>query len=105
MADLKLRNQLEAMLRDGLATEWQDRGDTSEAVNHIVARLQQVPAGNHADLLRIGGFTLQPPPTAEDDIAQTCETCMYYKTHDEFCELPELMLPVKAAWSCRLWRI
>ena len=39
------------------------------------------------------------------DIEQACETCMYYKVHRRYCELPELELPVEPEWSCRLWRI
>jgi hypothetical protein len=64
----------------------------------------QVEAGD--DLvakLVIAGFT---DHTIEvEDMQQPCETCMYYKVHARFCDLPELQLPVEPEWSCRLWRI
>jgi hypothetical protein len=36
---------------------------------------------------------------------QRCMECMYYLVHREWCDLPELAVPVKADWWCRLWRI
>jgi len=53
--------------------------------------------------LVIGGFT--DHTISADGMEQPCETCMYYLIHRKFCNLPELMLPVEADWSCRLWRI
>ena len=100
-----LRAQLEDMLRDGLQTEWRERAATSELVNDVVGRLREVPAGDHAGRMRIAGFTMLPYAVEGEDIAQACETCMYYAIHRHFCELPELMLPVKPQWSCRLWRV
>ena len=99
----ELRNSLAHLLRDGLETEWQERAYTSEAVNAIVARLQDLSSDDAAGKIRIAGFTLQP--YVGDEISQACEICMYYLKHGQFCELPELRLPVKPEWSCRLWRI
>ena len=105
--DAALRDQLFALLREGLQTEWRERADSSDAVQRIVARLAAAdPVGDHAALMRIAGFTLTPYLSADaDDIAQACETGMYYAQHRQFCELPELRLPVRPEWSCRLWRI
>lgn len=63
---------------------------------------QQLPAK-----LAFAGFTLEPYVSDEDgeEFVQACQTCMYYELHRQFCALPELMLPVKPEWSCRLWRI
>lgn len=36
---------------------------------------------------------------------QRCRECMYYLVHREWCDLPELAVPVDADWWCRLWRI
>lgn len=36
---------------------------------------------------------------------QRCMECMYYLVHREWCDLPELAVPVDADWWCRLWRI
>jgi hypothetical protein len=104
--DTTLRDALEAALRCGLPTEWRDRADHSEAVSHTIARLAAVAPGDHAALLRIAGFTPIPyvPPDPVGP-AQACETCMYYARHRQFCDLPELRLPVRPDWSCRLWRI
>jgi hypothetical protein len=63
-----------------------------------------VEAGNDLEKkLVIAGFTDHTIET--EDMPQPCETCMYYKVHARFCDLPELMLPVEPEWSCRLWRI
>ncbi|MES2335678.1 MAG: hypothetical protein V4551_13475 [Pseudomonadota bacterium] len=98
-----LRRSIADRLSAGLKTEVWPRAGTSEEVNAIVNRLQ-VEAGDDLDKkLVIGGFT---DHTIEaDGMPQPCETCMYYKVHARFCDLPELMLPVEPEWSCRLWRI
>ncbi len=97
------RVEIAKMLKNGLKTEVWPRAETSEDVNGIVSRLQ-VEAGDDLEKkLVISGFT---DYTVEaDEIEQPCETCMYYKVHAKFCDLPELMLPVEPEWSCRLWRI
>jgi len=103
MDDKQTRAQIAEMLAAGLETEVWPRAETSEDVNVIVARLR-VEAGEDLEKkVVIAGFT---DHTIEaDGIEQPCETCMYYKVHAKFCELPELMLPVEPEWSCRLWRI
>lgn len=103
MDDDKIRAKIADMLSSGLETEVWPRAGTSEEVNEIVARLQ-VEAGDDLEKkLVIAGFT---DHTIEaDEIEQPCETCMYYKVHAKFCDLPELMVPVEPEWSCRLWRI
>lgn len=103
--DDALRARLETLLLDGLPTEWPERAYTSEAVNEIVARLRAIPADDHAAKLTVAGFTSRPYAADDDDIAQACETCMYYVMHRQFCDLPELRIPVRLEWSCRLWRI
>lgn len=99
--DDKRREEIRILLAAGLKTEVYPRADTHEEVQEIVGRLQA-----NKDLksrLTIGGFTLTP--IMHEGIEQSCETCMYYKVHRRYCELPELELPVKPEWSCRLWRI
>lgn len=99
-----LRGQLEKLLQGGLQTEWRERAYTSEAVNDIVARLQSIAADDYAAKLTVAGFTSQPY-AGDGDIEQACKTCMYFVVHRQFCDLPELKIPVKPEWSCRLWRI
>ena len=101
--DDALRAEIEVKLKSGLETEAWPRAESSEMVNEIVARLQNEACDDLTSKLVIAGLT---DHTIEaDDMEQPCETCMYYLVHRQFCELPELMLPVSPHWSCRLWRI
>jgi hypothetical protein len=102
LTDERLRDDIRSLLEGGLKTEAFPRADTHEEVQAIVARLRSAGTNLKAKLV-IGGFTLIP--ITHGDIEQPCETCMYYKVHQRFCELPELNLPVEPDWSCRLWRI
>jgi hypothetical protein len=97
-----LRGEIQFLLEGGLKTEVFPRADTHEEVQSIVGRLKSAGSDLKAKLA-IGGFTLKP--VTHGDIEQPCETCMYYKVHQRFCELPELNVPVEPEWSCRLWRI
>ena len=99
--DDKRREEIRILLGAGLNTEVYPRADTHEQVQEIVARLQAIK--DLKSKLTIGGFTLTP--IMHEGIEQSCETCMYYKVHQRFCELPELDVPVEPEWSCRLWRI
>jgi len=96
------RETIKSLLQDGLETEAFPRADTHEQVQAIVARLRAVDGDLKAKLV-ISGFTLKP--IEHEGIEQACETCMYYKVHRRFCELPELDVAVEPEWSCRLWRI
>ena len=100
--DAKQREEIRALLGGGLVTEVFPRADTHEEVQAIIARLHRVEGDLKARLV-IGGFTLTP--VTHEGIEQACETCMYYKVHRRYCELPEFALPVEPEWSCRLWRI
>ena len=98
-----LRSVIAGKLKAGLKTEVFPRAETSEMVNEFITRLQNEAGDDLDKKLIISGFT---DYTIEaHDIEQPCETCMYYQTHNKFCDLPELMLPVEPEWSCRLWRI
>jgi hypothetical protein len=98
-----VRREIADALAGGLKTEAWPRAETSDDVNAIVHRLQ-VEAGNDlTKKLIIAGFT--DYTVAVEDFEQPCETCMYYKVHARFCDLPELIVPVEPKWSCRLWRI
>lgn len=101
-----LRSRLADLLGSGLQTEWQQRAYTSEGVNQVVARLQQIPSKDYAAKLKIAGFTAQPYRPPDDmELEQCCATCMYFERNRQFCNLPELALPVLPQWSCVLWRI
>lgn len=100
-----LRGELAGLLANGLATEWRERAYTSEQVNEVVARLQGLAVDDYVSKLVVAGFTAEPYRGADADVHEACHTCMYYLTHQRYCELPELSLPVLPQWSCRLWRI
>lgn len=103
-SDHKLRRVLQALLEQGLNTKTEPRAYTHESIMEIILELQKLEAADYENKLIISGFTLQPY-ISDDKTEQACATCMYYRVHQRFCELPELMLPVRPKWSCRLWRI
>ncbi len=101
--DDQLRTQLKNMLEAGLEVELEPRAYDHDEIQRVVARLQKLAPDDYKSKMSISGFTLTPWGEGEDE--QACETCMYYKIHRKFCEIPELMLPVEPEWSCRIWRI
>ncbi len=103
-ADKSLREHLQLLLENGLKTEIEPRAYTHDEIIAVIARLQSLKEDDYEKKMVITGFTLTPYMASDDD-EQACETCMYYRVHQKYCELPELMLPVEAEWSCTLWRI
>ncbi|HSV71437.1 MAG TPA: hypothetical protein VLI72_15115 [Methylibium sp.] len=103
--DAALRARVERLLNGGLVTRCTKRAYDSAAVNAVVAALGCLPRGDLNGRLVTAGLTLQPWPTPDDDLEQSCSTCMYFESHRRFCALPELQLPVEPRWSCVLWRI
>ena len=98
-----LRSEVARLLGSGLKTAVWPRAETSEDVIAIVGSLARIAPDDLAAKLIMAGLT--DYVVQADGMEQPCETCMYYLQHRRFCELPELMLPVEAGWSCRLWRI
>ena len=107
MDEPALLAQIAALRRGGLATEWKTRAYTSEEVNEVTARLQALASSDLLGRLVVAGFTetAYVAPEDADGIEQSCATCMYFERHRGWCNLAELMLPVKPEWSCILWRI
>jgi hypothetical protein len=103
--DAALRDKLENLLQQGLKTRSEERAYGDAAISAIVRELNSVRPDDHASKLIVAGFTNEPYVAGVDDIAQACETCMYYAVHRRFCDFPELRIPVQPQWSCRLWRI
>lgn len=106
-ANAVLIAEIEHGFAPGLETEWWARAYRFEAVRTVILRLQSAASNDAATKLHVAGFTPHPyvKLQGDDPGQQGCETCMYDGVHRQFCELPELMLPVKPQWSCRLWRI
>ncbi len=107
MDEDSVRTRLRQRLADGLKTEVEPRAYDSDEVRDLITRLQALPSDDYDRKLVVAGMTLAPYLSGEpdDDLTQSCETCMYFVTHRRFCDLPELRLPVEKDWSCRLWRI
>jgi hypothetical protein len=104
--DDTLRQQLETLLEGGLQTQWQQRAYSSEAVNEVVAQLQRLAPDDYEGKLATAGFTPQAYcPPEDSELEQQCATCMYYERNRQYCNLPELAMPVLPHWSCKLWRI
>ena len=108
-AQTALRDRIASLLADGLVTQTEPFPEDGRAYASLLAGLQDLPPDDLAARLVLSGFSAQRRGTVDaadaGDIAQACETCMYFAQHRRFCELPELLLPVLAEWSCRLWRI
>lgn len=106
-SDSELVKRIEQLIADGLKTQWSERAYSAETVNRLVAELQKIAPEDLSEKIDLAGFTMEPFVSGEGEEAmeQACETCMYYVVHRGFCDLPELKLPVKPKWSCRLWRI
>lgn len=102
-SDDQLRKQLKEALASGLKVNLESRAYDHDQIQKIVSQLQQLRPDDYDHKMAISGFTLTPYGDGDD--GQACETCMYFKVHRKFCELPELMMPVEPEWSCRLWRI
>lgn len=101
-----LRERLASLLASGLETQWKRRAYSSEEIARVLERLQRLAPDDYAAKLREAGFTATPyRPPENGDLEQCCATCMYFERHKQFCDLPELELPVKPEWSCVLWRI
>jgi hypothetical protein len=98
-----LRHEIEIWLASGLPTEFRARADTAESVINVVTLLRTEAGNDMRSKLVVGGFTNHP--VRAGGMLQACKNCMYFMTHRQHCELPEIDLPVKPHWSCRLWRI
>ena len=100
--DAVVLEQARKLLDGVLECEVFPRCDTHELVQDVIQRLRNSDHSLEQRLI-IGGFTLEP--IEYEGIEQACDTCMYYLVHRQYCELPELDVPVGPKWSCRLWRI
>jgi hypothetical protein len=44
-------------------------------------------------------------PVEDDGITKACDNCIYFLARREWCDLPELNIPVDPDWFCDLWRV
>ena len=102
-----VRERIVKLLCGALNPPWTERALTQQSFDAAVRALGALAHGDLVGKLVVGGFTLQPyvPQGDETPIEHSCATCIYYERHRRFCNLPALMLPVEARWSCIVWRI
>jgi hypothetical protein len=95
-----LRKMADAMGR-GLKTQTEPFPETEKEFAAILDQLRALDPNDVEAKMVISGFADHPSGADK----QRCMECMYYLVHREWCDLPELAVPVDANWWCRLWRI
>lgn len=97
----QLMQMIEDAFADGLKTEVEPFPETDREFGQLLDILRPMSADQLREKLIVSGWLLEP--YGEDQMR--CQECMYYLVHKRWCDLPELDLPAKADWWCRLWRI
>jgi hypothetical protein len=106
LTDTGLRDELAQRLAAGLETKWQQRAYDSDEIEKVLRQLRSLAPLDRTGRLIIAGFIPRPYLAAEEpELEQGCSTCMYFERNRQYCNLPELALPVRPEWSCVLWRI
>jgi hypothetical protein len=88
-------------LANGLETEVEPFPQTDKEFADILSQLRRLDPNDLKGKLVISGFVDHPYGPDK----QRCMECMYYLVHRQWCDLPELSVPVDPDWWCRLWRI
>ena len=93
--------QMADLMKSGLKTQTEPFPETEREFAAILDELRELDPNDLKAKMVISGFV--DHPFGPDK--QRCMECMYFLVHREWCDLPELAVPVKADWWCRLWRI
>ena len=93
--------QMADLMEAGLKTQTEPVPETEREFAGILDELRKLDPNDIKAKLVISGFVDHPYGPDK----QRWMECMYYLVHREWCDLPELAVPVKADWWCRLWRI
>lgn len=96
-----LMQMIEDQFANGLKTQVEPFPETDKEFGKLLDELRPLSADQLREKLDISGWLLEP--YGEDQMR--CQECMYYLVHKRWCDLPELDLPAKPEWWCRLWRI
>lgn len=96
-----LLRKMAQLMQSGLKTQTEPFPETEKEFAAILTELRQLKPDDIEGKMVISGFVDQPYGPDK----QRCMECMYYLVHREWCDLPELAVPVDADWWCRLWRI
>jgi hypothetical protein len=89
------------MMEGGLETQTEPFPETEKEFGQILTELRALNPEDLQAKLVISGFVNHPYGPEQ----QRCLECMYYLVHRQWCDLPELSVPVEPQWWCRLWRI
>ena len=93
--------QMADLMKSGLETQTEPFPETEREFGAILDELRELDPNDVKAKMVISGFVDRPYGPDK----QRCMECMYFLVHREWCDLPELAVPVKADWWCRLWRI
>jgi hypothetical protein len=96
-----LLRKMADMMKNGLKTQTEPFPETDKEFAAILGELRQLGPEDLKGKMVIGGFIDHPYGPDQ----QRCLECMYYLVHRQWCDLPELSVPVDPNWWCRLWRI
>lgn len=96
-----LLQEMARMMKDGLKTQTEPFPETGKEFAAILDELRELDPGDTESKMVVSGFVDKPYGREK----QRCMECMYYLVHRQWCDLPELALPVEPNWWCRLWRI
>ena len=96
-----LIQMIEDQFANGLKTQVEPFPETDREFGKLLDELRPLSADQLREKLDISGWILEP--YGEDQMR--CQECMYYLVHKRWCDLPELDLPAKPEWWCRLWRL
>lgn len=96
-----LLRKMSDMMDAGLVTQTEPFPETEKEFAGLLTELRALDSDDLEGKMVVGGFVNKPYGPDE----QRCLECMYYLVHRQWCDLPELAVPVEANWWCRLWRI
>lgn len=96
-----LLRKMAQLMQNGLQTQTEPFPETEKEFAAILDELRALDPGDVEAKMVVSGFVDRPYGPDQ----QRCMECMYYLVHREWCDLPELAVPVDADWWCRLWRI
>ena len=89
------------MLESGLRTQVEPFPESEKEFLGIVNELRVLDPTDFEGKLVIAGFLDRPHGPDK----RRCMECINFLVNRKWCDLPELALPVKPEWYCRLWRI
>jgi hypothetical protein len=98
-----LRMRIGALLEGGMQTSTEPFPETQVEFQAILDELGALDPGDLINRLDIGGFMSRPVEIS--GVMQRCQECIYYLPNRQWCDLPELPVPVKPEWWCRLWKV